>query len=475
MSISTQITELNNNINDLKSIKQDIKKAINTDFNVITNEKLEDYADIIKNTFETYKDYIPFTETEQATEITVNDAMEYTKNKIKLFGNIEQNQYQGYNILNGIAGLNFASNYNANRSTTTDTITVTSTSTGQYACARAKFNGIENGETYSISIKATFDTNGLPRIRLGKNDFEVSHIIATPTATLNGNHYESSYTFTAEEDFDLAFSFYPSYSGSNTTTHTATFYDIMIEKGSIVHNYEPYVGGQSSPSSSYPQTIHNVSGNNQIKIQNNNVFDEIMELGTINITTGENVNSTMQLRSKNYIKVKPNTTYYFKTGTDSSIWMAVETYDQNKTFLQNLGSKLSFFTTPNNCEYIRFYLAGSYGTEYKNDIIISTIDTSYTTHQEQIKDFTLVEGQKMYEGDYLADDGIHHVYTEVTLDGSEDETLEINNNLSTTNYTAFMYNKSNIIKSPNETSINLYCNKLLRDSSNHRTSNKQNC
>lgn len=53
------IETINTNINSLKQIKQDIKDAINTDFDLVTNEKLEDYADLIEEAEAMYKALIP--------------------------------------------------------------------------------------------------------------------------------------------------------------------------------------------------------------------------------------------------------------------------------------------------------------------------------------------------------------------------------------------------------------------------------
>ena len=57
------------------------------------------------------------------------------------------------------------------------------------------------------------------------------------------------------------------------------------------------------------QEIKNVTGNNKIIIKGKNIFDGDIELGTF--SNGDNVNSTTLYRSKNYIKVMPNTNYTF--------------------------------------------------------------------------------------------------------------------------------------------------------------------
>lgn len=53
----------------------------------------------------------------------------------------------------------------------------------------------------------------------------------------------------------------------------------------------------------------------------------------------------------------------------------------------------------------------------------NTKATDYEPHQEQTVYFPLAEGQKLYEGSYLADDGIHHIREQIVLDGTETYTF----------------------------------------------------
>lgn len=62
-------------------------------------------------------------------------------------------------------------------------------------------------------------------------------------------------------------------------------------------------------------------------------------------------------------------------------------------------------------------------SKFKNVMLLKgAIQSSdYEPHQSQIVYFPLSEGQKLMEGSYLADDGIHHKRKQVVLDGSDDE------------------------------------------------------
>ena len=113
-----------------------------------------------------------------------------------------------------------------------------------------------------------------------------------------------------------------------------------------------------------------------------NQWDEEWEVGTIG-DNGVPVASTNTIRAKNYISVKPNTTYYLKNGFATNIYL--HAYDVNKNWISLLvnGSYDRTFTTPSNCRFILFRCNSSYGTTYNHDISINypSTDTSYHAYQ----------------------------------------------------------------------------------------------
>lgn len=137
--------------------------------------------------------------------------------------------------------------------------------------------------------------------------------------------------------------------------------------------------GSGDPS---PTNIRPISGWDEanVSVSGVNVWDEEWELGTINDTTGQTSPSNNNIRTKNYIPVKPNTTYYKYIGNDKS--GAIFYYDKDENFILrdssgNSGSRP--FTTPNNCCFVKLALYSSYGTTYNNDISINypSTDTQY--------------------------------------------------------------------------------------------------
>lgn len=62
------------------------------------------------------------------------------------------------------------------------------------------------------------------------------------------------------------------------------------------------------------------------------------------------------------------------------------------------------------------------GTIWLSDIQleVNNVATEHIEHEQQLITFPLQENQKLYDGDYLADDGIHHKRKQIELDGTED-------------------------------------------------------
>ena len=172
--------------------------------------------------------------------------------------------------------------------------------------------------------------------------------------------------------------FYAANGSSASSGDTATFNDIQIESGSSATAYAPY------------ENICPISGHTSAVVTRTgvNIWDEEWEAGSIDNSTGQNINlGTDRIRSKNYIPVKPNTSYCF-VAMNTSIAQFLYFYDTNKGFLSidgNVTRPSYVFTTPANCYYIRFRTGNNYGTTYNHDISINhpSTDTQYHAYQGQ--------------------------------------------------------------------------------------------
>lgn len=145
---------------------------------------------------------------------------------------------------------------------------------------------------------------------------------------------------------------------------------------SLKVNIVPKQSGSGDPS---PNNVRPISGTDEVKIVRSagNLWDEEWELGTLN-SSGAKADSNSSIRTKNYIPILPNATYYFKCPINTGRTCF---YDANKNHLNNdvsFGAN-STFTTPSGAYYMMFVLAGDYGTTYNNNISVNypPTDTEY--------------------------------------------------------------------------------------------------
>ena len=145
---------------------------------------------------------------------------------------------------------------------------------------------------------------------------------------------------------------------------------------------EAWQEGSGEPSPSNERAIHGWTECNLSRC-GVNLWDEEYQLGEIN-SSGVLVPDSTHIASTNYIRVAPNTIY-----TLVGIRAQIGAYDNNKAFLGIINNSYigtnggtTNFTTPNNCYYLLFNGASSYGTTYNNDISINypATDTEYHAH-----------------------------------------------------------------------------------------------
>ena len=147
-------------------------------------------------------------------------------------------------------------------------------------------------------------------------------------------------------------------------------------------------GGNGTPDSPIPVNGYTEANITRCGV---NLWDEEWELGGISTVTGADFPNNNQIRSVNYIKVSPNTTYYNKGYT-----LAIIGFDENKNFVEFLGNILvGTFTIPSGVSYIRFCRTA---TTYNNDISINYPSTDTTYHPYTGNTYTIAFGQTVYGG-----------------------------------------------------------------------------
>lgn len=170
--------------------------------------------------------------------------------------------------------------------------------------------------------------------------------------------------------------------------------DLPVE-GMKIH-FSPIQSGTGDPS---PSNIRPISGFDEINIFRTgiNIWDEELELGGINSSTGIPYTSTTALRAKNYIPVTPGAKYYFKSSSTSSTrcW-----YDKDKNYISTGYVVNLEITAPDNAYFFRFDLPSSYGTTYNHDISLNypSTDTEYHPYTGQSYPVTFpVLGKNLFD------------------------------------------------------------------------------
>jgi len=170
---------------------------------------------------------------------------------------------------------------------------------------------------------------------------------------------------------------------SGYTASNITFYPMLRLSTETDPTFAPY--SNICPITGYTECEVDDVGFNQ--------WDEEWETGVISIQNGENVSGN-GIRSKNYCKCQPNTSYYLYVGqsADYVFW-----YDKDNNFIEHVYADSSkVITAPSNAYYFKIRVDSI--STYANNISINypATDTDYHPHQSRTASVTF--GQTVYGG-----------------------------------------------------------------------------
>lgn len=203
------------------------------------------------------------------------------------------------------------------------------------------------------------------------------------TAATNGYCYifpfgaNNEKIIAANSEFEISARFYDltkMFGAGNEPTTIEEFY----RRKSIVEDEYAYNEG----------TIYDMKATG-IKSVGVNAWDEEWEQGTINLKTGLNADSDNNIRSKNFTKVQPYHSYYFKGNA------IILYYDRQKNVVDwfSIGG-FRTMTIPNNVEYIKLCTTTNDTPTYNHDICINLsnadINGKYYPYEEASEDLSLV-------------------------------------------------------------------------------------
>lgn len=190
----------------------------------------------------------------------------------------------------------------------------------------------------------------------------------------------------------------------------------MLRKATIADDtYEQY---GASPSPDYPSPIENIEGNIEFKDVWKNLVKQMNWKQLPSISTGATV-TIVNGYGTDFIEVDNTKNYIFSySGTAGAKYVVY--YDESKNFLgYDTNLQIDNYKNWNVTKYVRLRIDCSENAVTNLQLESGTVATPYDPYKEQAVYFPLGEGQKLMEGSYLADDGIHHTRKKVVLDGTK--------------------------------------------------------
>ncbi len=299
-------------------------------------------------------------------------------------------------------------------------------STANYSQWAAKCIDIPNlkaNTDYVVSGKIISSTaNNAMIIVKGYKNNTLSNIIYHQYAV--GTRFELSFNSSDYEKIGI------SLSGDNSTldtTYTTIFDEIQLEEGTVATPYVPY---NSLEIKDVGETLLDLS-----KCQFNNC-----KLGSDGKSIISNISNNyycelLTTQLNDYLLANKGKTLTFSTGTviqEKRTSIAITGTRGNGSNIQEtteIGTGKCSITVSDDFINItsirlRFNRNVTAFTDTSTTInyamlVLGTEEISYKPYQEQKVDFPLSEGQKLMEGSYLADDGIHNKRKQIVLDGTE--------------------------------------------------------
>lgn len=210
--------------------------------------------------------------------------------------------------------------------------------------------------------------------------------------------------------------------GYHTSDWQATgkfkFENIMIlEATEEDETFEEY---GESPSPKYHSEIENTTGNVKITSCNKNLFNKNT------VTEGKNIGNNGEFVINNnyfisdYILINKNVSLAL-TGIE---WGRIAFYDKDKNFIKYSANAESNDLIATSTEDTKYAVISSIIATIDNvQLEVSNTATEFEVHEEEVITFPLSQNQKMFKGDYLADDGIHNKRKQIELDGTENWAL----------------------------------------------------
>ena len=234
--------------------------------------------------------------------------------------------------------------------------------TGKNLCETGASSGTTSNVAFAINSDGSVKANGTASAEINKNITTGEHLDLDPNKSyfLSGSPSSASSTTYRLMGACILQDNSTTYIADNTGNGVAipattknirvyinvksgkaingTFYP-MVEESNIKTDWEPYTGNSPSPSPSYPQDVHVVSGDNTIKVCNKNLWDKGEDF-TINSTSstwyfingaknayGSNIGSKTTYK---YL-LQSGKTYYMQWYIDGTVYASSPVWSNEST------------------------------------------------------------------------------------------------------------------------------------------------
>ena len=349
----------------------------------------EKYIDIIYKDLEGithhlnygYNEY--FTNTASGDYIHLEDSINYPYKELSVDGVCEQINTQGYNLLNI-----------EDKTTTSDGMTFTSLNgiikaSGTPTRAYANMYIIENftlkAGTYYFSKNIT---SNYSEIWFG----------GTKIVSLGTNDTSKSFTLTEDKTAKLTITL-----GSLVVGTAITIKDIKVMLStSSDSTYEPYTGGQPSPSPDYPQEIETIENSVSVKSMGKNLFNE---KNIVNLALSDKIIYHSAYKGY-YISCKEGDVFSLsRNDTTNNRFRVVFTTEEPANGVEYFGGtgqtpaydnslKIENIVAPKNANYIFIYLSNEGdGLPSEMQLERSPVATDYELYRESSITANLPEGE----------------------------------------------------------------------------------
>lgn len=268
---------------------------------------------------------------------------------VRVYGDTYQQTYTGKNLLNipDISNTSSGVGVTVNKGVISCAGTVTASWGFNIAGANsAVFSTALPAGDYAVSINKALD---IP-IKVVFADSESQTI---GTATITAGNTSVAYTIPREAVKATVWS-----NAAQNTQVNISGLQVMVESGSTATSFEPFVGGQPSPSPDYPQTIQTVTGEQTVTVTGKNLFNN--EAIPYEARRAYSADGSVQswsgyVGTVEYQPVEPNTQYTIWNNKISNTTYLCE-YDENKNFIQRT-IEATTFTTTATTRYLRWSLS----------------------------------------------------------------------------------------------------------------------